>query len=100
MPRKTNAKRPPSKNRATRSKRAKKQPKKVITVKNPINPDDSVWQIELLDIGEGEFLDLWTRGSDRIGFNPSERAIYDKTKVIARIAKEVKLPQRAVLEEK
>jgi len=99
MPKKASSKMPPRRRNGTRSKPAKKQPKKVITVKNPINPDDSVWQIELLDIGEGEFLDLWTRGSDRIGFNPSEKAIYDKTKLIARIAKEVRLAQRAVLEE-
>lgn len=71
----------------------------MILVNNPLDPDVSRWEIELLDIDPEAFLTLWNSGNDRIGFNPSERAIYDKTQLIARIVREVRLARKEAGEE-
>ncbi len=73
--------------------------RKLLTIKNPINQAASLWELELLDITPEDFLQLWQSGSDRIGFNLAERAIYDKRRQIARILKEVKLRKSAMSEE-
>jgi hypothetical protein len=80
-------------------RRPAKRPNKRITIPNPMYPDVMVWEIELLDISEAEFRELWDTGNDRIGFNLGERTIYDKNRVVARIAKEVRLPKSPEMEE-
>ncbi len=100
MPRKTPSKKKPAKKTAKgRARATRAQAKPVVVLKNPMNPDASLWQIELLDIGQDEFLTLWNTDSDRIGFNLGEKAIYDKSRVVARIAKEIKLSQKDGSEE-
>jgi hypothetical protein len=79
--------------------RPPKAAKKLITVQNPIDPEGVTWEIELLDIEEQEFLALWNSGNDRIGFNPTERAVYDRTKVVAKIVREIKLRKSLAVDE-
>ena len=80
--------------------RTQEKPRTVITVPTPIQPEESLWEIELLDMDEQEFLALWHRRDDRLGFHPQQRSIFDKTKVVARIVNEIKVkPPRALEEE-
>jgi hypothetical protein len=100
MPRKLTSKKKPAKKPAkARPRPSRAQAKPVVVLKNPMNPDASMWEIELTDIGRDEFLMLWNTDSDRIGFNLGEKAIYDKSRVVARIAKEIKLSQKDGSEE-
>jgi hypothetical protein len=99
MPRKVKSKTVQTKKNGQRARPVRRRPKKLLSVKNPLNQDISLWEIELLDISEAEFLELWHSGDDRIGYHLGERAIYDKGKVIARIVKEVKIRKEADLEE-
>jgi hypothetical protein len=95
MPRKvTSKKKPAKKPTKARPRASRARAKPVVVLKNPMNPDASLWEIELLDIAQEEFLTLWNTDSDRIGFNLGEKAIYDKSRVVARIAKEIKLSQK------
>jgi len=81
------------------SRTTQKQATRTITVQNPIHPEESSWEIELLDIKEQEFLALWNSGSDRIGFSPRERVVYDRTRVVAKIVQEIKLKGSKAFEE-
>lgn len=86
-------------NGSRRPGKTKKKRKQVITVPNPLGRTTSLWKIELLGVEKQEFLDLWAKDSDRIGFNVNERTIYDRSTVIGKIVQEVTLSRSRLSEE-